>query len=103
MYLGSGGGKGIARPLLFSLQTHELYSWQAAALELGINGSNLIYCAPTSSYQIGRVWEEGGMVDFHNNLSMHHDNTSFFDASKLMCYAQVMCLASSCLFHMREP
>ena len=25
-----------------------LYPWQAAALELGINGSNLIYCAPTS-------------------------------------------------------
>ena len=26
----------------------ELYPWQAAALECGADGSNLVYCAPTS-------------------------------------------------------
>ena len=26
----------------------ELYPWQAAALESGADGSNLVYCAPTS-------------------------------------------------------
>ena len=25
-----------------------MYPWQAAALECGSNGSNLVYCAPTS-------------------------------------------------------
>ncbi len=26
----------------------EMYPWQAAALEGGLDGSNLVYCAPTS-------------------------------------------------------
>ncbi len=26
----------------------EMYPWQAAALECGVDGSNLVYCAPTS-------------------------------------------------------
>ena len=41
-------------PLGFLLQAykgkgiHKLYPWQAAALECGADGSNLVYCAPTS-------------------------------------------------------
>ncbi len=27
---------------------HKMYPWQAAALECGKNGNNLVYCAPTS-------------------------------------------------------
>ncbi len=44
----------VGDELLMTLQAyaakgvHKMYPWQAAALECGKSGNNLVYCAPTS-------------------------------------------------------